>query len=140
MSRQGLFPMPIEDISAMRISRFRFACFHRSFDISSAHAFLMSSFMLCSVQVSSGLRFLNHISNFVVESPMKAVKPMSDVLILFLYRKMSKFLLSGKRRALLNSTSSSNRNTWRSDFFPPRPCQTRNSFCRRSRPCSFTLT
>lgn len=53
---------------------------------------------------------------------------------------MSKFLLSGKRRALLNRTRSSNRNTWRNDFFPPLPCHTKNSFCLSSRPCSFTLT
>lgn len=85
MSRHGLLPMPIDDISAIRISRFRFACFHSNFDISSVHAFFMSSDILCSVHVSSGFRLRNQISNFGV-SPMCAVKPMSDVLILFLYR------------------------------------------------------
>lgn len=57
MSKHGLLPMPIEDISAIRISRFRFACFHSNFDISSVQAFLMSSDILCSVHVSSGTKF-----------------------------------------------------------------------------------
>lgn len=140
MSKHGLLPIPIDDISAIRMSRFRFACFHSNFDISSVQAFLMSSLILCRVQVSSGLRLRNQISNFVVESPTNAVRPMSDVLMLFLYKNRSKFLLSGKRRALLNSTKSSKRNTWRSDFLPPRPCHTRNSFWRNRRPCSFTFT
>jgi hypothetical protein len=47
--------------------------------------------------------------------------------------------LSGNLRALLNKISSSNKNTWRRHFFPF-PCQTRNSFCRSSRPCSLTFT
>lgn len=94
MSRHGLLPIPIDDISAMRISilasetkkfielerkalrnndaslpRFLFACFHNSVEISSAQVFLISSFMLCRVHVSPGFRFRNQISNFVGESP-----------------------------------------------------------------------
>lgn len=69
---------------AIDLPRFRFACFHSSFDISSVQVFLMSSDMHCSIQVSSGLRFLNQISNLVVESPVCAVRPMSEVLMLFL--------------------------------------------------------
>uniref|UniRef100_A0A182VM35 Uncharacterized protein n=1 Tax=Anopheles merus TaxID=30066 RepID=A0A182VM35_ANOME len=59
----GLLPMPIEDISASRISRFRLACFHSSLEISSVHAFFTSSLIVCSVQVSPGLRLRNQISN-----------------------------------------------------------------------------
>uniref|UniRef100_A0A182U6F9 Uncharacterized protein n=1 Tax=Anopheles melas TaxID=34690 RepID=A0A182U6F9_9DIPT len=61
--RHGLLPMPIEDISASRISRFRLACFHSSLEISSVHAFFTSSLIVCSVQVSPGLRLRNQISN-----------------------------------------------------------------------------
>lgn len=84
MSRHGLLPIPIEDISASRISRLRFACFHSSLEISSVQAFFTSSLIVCSVQVSPGLRFRNQISNRYGESPTCAVNPMSDVLMLFL--------------------------------------------------------
>jgi len=47
--------------------------------------------------------------------------------------------LSGNLLALLNKINSSNRKTWRRHFFPF-PCQTRNSFCRSSLPCSLTFT
>lgn len=47
--------------------------------------------------------------------------------------------LSGNLLALLKSIRSSNRKTWRRHFLPF-PCQTKNSFCRNSLPCSFTFT
>lgn len=84
MSRHGLLPIPIEDISAIRISRFRLACFHSSLEISSVQAFLISSLIVCSVQVSPGFRLRNQISNLYGESPTCAVSPMSAVLMLFL--------------------------------------------------------
>lgn len=83
MSKHGLFPMPIDDISAMRISRFRFACFQSKRDISSIQMFFVSSDKHCRIHVSSGFRFRNQISNFVGKSVF-AVSPMSDVFTLFL--------------------------------------------------------
>lgn len=69
---------------AMNLPRFLFACFHNNLDISSVQIFLISSDILCRVHVSSGFLFLNQISNLVFASPTCAVKPISDVLILFL--------------------------------------------------------
>jgi hypothetical protein len=84
MSKQGLLPMPIEDISAILTALFLMACFHSNWDNSSVQAFFTSSDIDCSVNVSFGFRFLNQISNLVGLSPIFAVSPMSVILILFL--------------------------------------------------------
>lgn len=126
MSKQGLLPIPIDDISASLTSvtynktsglieltdigdelpslsilmkwcknlpLFRSACFHSKLDSSSVHACLISSDMDTNVYVSPGLRFRNHISNFVLLSPTLAVNPMSLVFILFLYTYKSRFYI-----------------------------------------------
>lgn len=103
MSKQGLFPMPIEDISAIltaervinkldllkventhNVPLFLIACLHNNWDNSSIQAFLTSSDIACNVKVSLGFLFLNQISNLVALSPIFAVNPMSVILILFL--------------------------------------------------------
>nr|CAD7397506.1 unnamed protein product [Timema poppensis] len=96
MSRQGLLPIPIEDISARRISEeTNFSIVHtpqqhhhhtvhsftvtptkRSFDSSSVHTLLISSDMDCRVNVSLGFLLRNQISNLVGLSPIFAVRPM----------------------------------------------------------------
>ena len=70
--------------SGCQIPLFLNACFQRMRLISSTQDCLTSGFVASITIVSFGFRFRNHISNLVLDSPILAVKPMSDVFMLCL--------------------------------------------------------
>lgn len=77
----------------------------------------------------------------LVNVNVQVLKPrrLSGFSAVFQLRRGQLTFLSGNLLALLNRINSSNRNTCLRHFLPF-PCQTRNSFCLRSLPCSFKLT
>lgn len=91
ISKHGLFPIPMDDISCRRSFLFLKAWRHNNLEISSVHASLISAVGAWKRKVSDGFRFRNQISNRNGLSPTCAVKPMSVVFKLCLYWNISKF-------------------------------------------------